>query len=298
MYKWDTLFGKEETQRVQAAEMLYYVLNELARMSGDFIAHKSRLKAQADMLRREKRAREEMECFFANRTTFMSFKARQEETLRSVRAGRKEAAAKAVVDLFAGAKALNLGNERIFRAYAMELIVNMMRAAVEGGASVENALSACDEYMKILAMSTMSPAEIGQWISAVAKNFARMAKQGRTQEPMGVVTRVAEYVSSSRGQRVTVSKVADAVYMSPSGLSKLFKREIGCTVSEFINKVQIDKAKKLLGDPRYSVSDVAFELGFNDPSNFCKLFKRLEGLTPGDFRRREAGRGDKQIPAL
>jgi hypothetical protein len=59
LYKWDTLFGKEETQRVQAAEMLYYVLNELARMSGDFIAHKSRLKAQADMLRREKRAREE-----------------------------------------------------------------------------------------------------------------------------------------------------------------------------------------------------------------------------------------------
>jgi two-component system response regulator YesN len=139
-------------------------------------------------------------------------------------------------------------------------------------------------------VSHLNPLEARQWLASVAKDFALMVRQGRTVEPMGVVTRVAECVNSIRGKRVTVSDVADAVYMSSSGLTKLFRREIGCTVAEFINKVRIDEAKRLLRDPQYSVTDVADEMGFNDPSNFCKVFKRLVGITPGEFRRRETGR--------
>lgn len=276
-------------QRVQAAaELLYWIANELARMSGDLLVHKSELRAREEMLLREKRAREEIEGFLKNRSTFMGFQAYQEQILRSVRAGRVDAAACAVEGLFFGVTPLR---RRDVRIYATELIINMMRAAVEGGARVEGAITACDEHMKTLIISEIPPSEAGQWLASVAKDFALMARQGRTLEPMGVVARVAEYVSSSRGKRVTVSDVADAVYMSTSGLSKLFRREIGCTASEFINKVTIDEAKKLLRDPQYSVTDVAEELGYNDPSNFCKVFKRLVGVTPGDFRRRETGRG-------
>lgn len=276
-------------QSVQgASELLYLVSNELASMSGRLLVHKSALRVRDEMLLREKRAREEMECVLNKRAGLINFDSYQDRVLRAVRTGQVDMVEVTVDEMFLGIISLHCRDVRI---YTNEMIINMMRAAIEGGALYERAMSGCDEHLKNLMMSNLNLSEVRWWLASVAKDFALMVRQGCTLESRGVVTRVAEFVRSNRGKRLTVADVADAVYMSSSGLAKLFRRETGCTVAEFITKVRIDEAKEILCNPQYGVSDAADELGFNDPSNFCKVFKRLVGITPGEFRRREMGRG-------
>lgn len=274
-------------QSVQgASEMLYLVANELASMSENLSVHRSALRAQQKKMLREKQAVKEIEYILNNRTHYSGFILHQDRVLRAVRKGYADEIESAMDEMFSGFKTLH---QRDMRIYANELIINMMKAALEGGALAENLMIMCDRHLKNLMISSFNPLDAHQWLTSVGKDFALMVKQGRTLDSIGVVTRAANFVRTNCSKRLTVADVADAVYMSPSGLTKLFRRETGCTVSEFINKVMIEETKIILGDPKYSVSDVAEEMGFNDPSNFCKLFKRLVGITPGEFRRREMG---------
>jgi len=77
---------------------------------------------------------------------------------------------------------------------------------------------------------------------------------------------------------------AAALNLSPSYLSDMLKRYTGKTTQEHIYLVLIDKAKSLLWGTTASVSEIAYQLGFEHPSHFTKLFKMKTGVSPSDFR--------------
>lgn len=82
----------------------------------------------------------------------------------------------------------------------------------------------------------------------------------------------------------TINYLADAVNLSPAYLSDLLKKETGRTTKDHINDFIIEKAKDLLLASPEPVSQIAYELGFNYPHYFSRLFKSKTGLTPNDYR--------------
>jgi two-component system response regulator YesN len=68
-------------------------------------------------------------------------------------------------------------------------------------------------------------------------------------------------------------------------LSVLFKKEMGETITEYINRVRIDKAKKMLQQVNFKIYDIAQELGYQNPSYFAFQFKKSTGYTPAEYRR-------------
>jgi len=78
--------------------------------------------------------------------------------------------------------------------------------------------------------------------------------------------------------------LADEVCLSPSYLSDLLKKETGMNAQDHIHFHLIEEAKSLLLSTQYSVGEVAFQLGFEYPQYFSKLFKLKTGQTPKDFR--------------
>ena len=82
----------------------------------------------------------------------------------------------------------------------------------------------------------------------------------------------------------TVSYLADKVNLSPGYLSDLLKNETGKTAKEHINLYLIDKAKNTLLNTTLTVSEIAYDLGFEYPQHFSKLFKAKTGLTPKTYR--------------
>ncbi len=81
-----------------------------------------------------------------------------------------------------------------------------------------------------------------------------------------------------------VKYFASVLNLSPNYLSDLLKRYTGKTTQEHIHLQLIDKAKTLLWSSEKSISEIAYELGFEHPSHFTKIFKTKAGLSPTDFR--------------
>lgn len=82
----------------------------------------------------------------------------------------------------------------------------------------------------------------------------------------------------------TVQYCADKVCLSPNYFGDLIKKETGKTASEHIQTAVISKVKEQLVETDKTISEIAYDLGFNYPHHLSRSFKKLTGLTPGEFR--------------
>lgn len=96
---------------------------------------------------------------------------------------------------------------------------------------------------------------------------------------------IKTYVSENVDKKLTAQGIARAVHISKSSLYSIVHSSFGCTVSEYINKVKIDKAKELLQKTDRTVEDISETLGFASPAYFGKVFKRSVGTSPLKFRK-------------
>jgi len=82
----------------------------------------------------------------------------------------------------------------------------------------------------------------------------------------------------------SIEQIADKMSVSQRYLSDTLKKETGKTTTEHLHLYLIDKAKNVLLKPNKSISEVAYELGFEYPQYFSRLFKKKEGLSPSEYR--------------
>jgi len=98
-----------------------------------------------------------------------------------------------------------------------------------------------------------------------------------------------DYFHSDQAQRnglPTVKYFADKVFLSSNYFGDLVKKETGKTAQEYIQNAIIDLAKEEIADSRKSISQIAYELGFQYPQHFSRLFKKGTQVTPGEYRTR------------
>lgn len=96
---------------------------------------------------------------------------------------------------------------------------------------------------------------------------------------------VLNYLEQNYMYPLCLKDVADLVHLNPRYLSRLFKEATGLTMQQYLIRLRIGKAKKLLCATSHSITDIALETGFCDCQHFCKVFKQLEGITPTQFGR-------------
>lgn len=112
------------------------------------------------------------------------------------------------------------------------------------------------------------------------------AARGGYQSSLGPLCRaVSAYVVSHLEEDIGLDSLARMYRVSPSHLSKQFKRETGQTFVKFLTYRRIAKACTLLSDPRHRVGEVGFLCGFHSPEHFSKTFKTHQGMTPAEYRR-------------
>ncbi|MBK8442144.1 MAG: helix-turn-helix transcriptional regulator [Sphingobacteriales bacterium] len=92
------------------------------------------------------------------------------------------------------------------------------------------------------------------------------------------------YFDANTTKLPTVQNIADQLNLSPTYLSDLLKNLTGLTVQQHIHEKLIEKAKELLSTTNLSVSEIAYQLGFEFPQSFNKLFKKKTDLTPLEFK--------------
>ncbi len=101
-----------------------------------------------------------------------------------------------------------------------------------------------------------------------------------------------KYMRANIERGVSLNETADAIAMSASNLSRLFKGVMGSSFSDVYTNMRMEHVKLLLDDPSLRVSDIADRMGFRNMTLFHAKFKEIYGVTPGMYKRGEGRKGE------
>lgn len=101
------------------------------------------------------------------------------------------------------------------------------------------------------------------------------------------VAKCKKYIRSHLNEKLTPEQIASVIALSPAYLSTIFHRDAGMTIVDYIQETKIDAAKKILITSDDKISKIAEDLNFSTPSYFCRVFEKVVGCTPQEFRRRQ-----------
>lgn len=107
------------------------------------------------------------------------------------------------------------------------------------------------------------------------------------------VDSIVDYIRSHYKKDIGISDISEHIGLSYSHVRKIFKDEIGMSIVDYINSMRIREARELLKKRELSVKNIAVSLGYNNDQSFERYFKKIVGMTPGEFRSRTlSGRQD------
>ncbi len=130
-------------------------------------------------------------------------------------------------------------------------------------------------------------AAIGQFyvlLSYLKQAFGLMEIPSEGESPLSCVEQAARFIQQNYYIELDVQTLCDYVNYSRSYLSRVFHKETGFTIPEYVNKVRMENAMELLRETPLSLREVAASVGIHDSFYFSKLFKKHTGQTPREFR--------------
>ena len=162
----------------------------------------------------------------------------------------------------------------------------LTRHCVEGGLELEQAYRLSDFY--ILKMDSCTNIEtIAELHRSMVLDFTGkmlvLQKNAIISKP---IVQCTDYIYSHINERITINELAVYTTLSPSYLSRLFKQNLGISISDYIREKKIEKAENLLRYSDYSLIDIANYLAFSSQSHFIQTFEKYVGLTPKKYRDR------------
>ncbi len=98
------------------------------------------------------------------------------------------------------------------------------------------------------------------------------------------VKKVEEYIDMHFRDEIRLQSLADIASMTPTAFSRFFKLRTGRSISDYIIDVRLGHAARLLADSTNSIVEICYDCGFNNVSNFNRIFKKKKGCTPSAFR--------------
>jgi AraC-like DNA-binding protein/ligand-binding sensor protein len=136
----------------------------------------------------------------------------------------------------------------------------------------------------------VSPKEhesIVKLLSIFAQHLAMVSNQIFIQQENAeppVMTKARAYIHEHQTEEIKLGQVAKAVNMSSFYFCKTFKKISGINFTDYVARLRIEKSKNLLLNPNLRVSEIAFEVGFQSLTHFNRVFKKILGQSPTDYR--------------
>jgi two-component system response regulator YesN len=209
----------------------------------------------------------------------------KERELLALTAAGDHAGAVRVLDELLGVIFFTSGaNLEMVKSRVLELTVLLSRAAVQGGADVEQIFGLNFHYLTRI-REIESVEELTRWTRRIIARFTDLVFTLRPVNHSHGILRATRHIREHFAERLQVADVAALAGLSSTYFSKLFRVETQTTFTEYLTRVRIEEAKRRLLADDTRLGDVAEACGFEDQSYFTKVFVRLVGVTPSRYRR-------------
>nr|WP_306792942.1 AraC family transcriptional regulator [Neobacillus paridis] len=96
--------------------------------------------------------------------------------------------------------------------------------------------------------------------------------------------KAVDYIEQNFKEAITLEKTAEYVNLTPFYFSKIFKERMGVTFIDYLTELRINYAKEEMKSPEKSLKEICFDAGYKDPNYFCRVFKKITGDTPTEYR--------------
>ena len=165
---------------------------------------------------------------------------------------------------------------------AITAITIATRKAMDAGLNPEFAYTLSDLYIQQVE-EIEEARKVNDFMIEALAEFADQVRKSKQKKYSRSINNSISYVFKNLYEDLTLTDIAEAVDLSPSYLSTLFKKEVGMSLTTYIQQEKVEEAKKLLNLTNHSLLEICTLLHFTDQSYFVKVFKKITGLTPGQF---------------
>ena len=122
------------------------------------------------------------------------------------------------------------------------------------------------------------------WLRQLLLDLESLTLEDNQDHP--IVKKVKKFIKDNIYSKLDRQTIAEHVYLSPDHVGRLFKKETGYTLVEYIISQKVEKAKELIDENSYTIGEIAQKLGYDNFSYFSEVFKKETGYSPTDYKRR------------
>lgn len=136
--------------------------------------------------------------------------------------------------------------------------------------------------------STMIRANVLRLLTLIARQYGELRDDDRDEmfaRYRIAVNRALQYIDDHFSEKIYLEDICRIALMSPSAFSAIFKHMTGNTFTEYLLYRRVSKARSLLAETTRPIGDISQECGFNDPTYFHRVFKKITGVSPGQYRK-------------
>ncbi len=169
----------------------------------------------------------------------------------------------------------------------MQLIAGALKIAHEADSKKAASLFGYNLYCKLTELRSLH--HMIHWLeNEVYPKVVNVMSDRYNRQHLDIVQRALDYIHDHYNEDLSQPLVAGRLSVSNSEFSHLFKEAMGCNFSDYVLTYRMEKAKELLSSTYLKISEIAEELQYNNSQNFIRTFKRVVGMTPGEYRHRNS----------
>lgn len=157
------------------------------------------------------------------------------------------------------------------------------RAAVKGGLNAEISYSLADQYIQGIE-AAKSIGEVTEICYAMQDDYVHRVHSCKTNSLSPEIKNICDYVGIHVGKNCSLDELAEKAGYSKYYLSKKFKKEMGCTIVDYINQTKVDRAMILLAGTDLEIQEISEQLGFGGQSYFAECFRKYAKCSPAEYR--------------
>ncbi|WP_139491182.1 helix-turn-helix domain-containing protein [Brevibacillus dissolubilis] len=198
--------------------------------------------------------------------------------LEKIRLGRTEESLLLFHRMLEAASQASQGEIRYVRRFLIECLTVISRVALD----YQLSLTQFSQYSFDTITTVAEARQTGEyWIRQISGQI----NEERSRKMGNVLEQVKDYLQRNYSKDIKLEEVAEQFHLSPYYLSKMFSQQCGITFIDYLTQLRIEQAKRYLAHSEKGLKEIAIEVGYANPNYFSRVFKKVTGQAPSEYRR-------------